>query len=161
MRTKCTVVLTVQDTIKTTLPSGGGHPYVLNQEKNLLMNLPTSKPVLPPLSIKKPESKWPVASDNGSGFTFPVSATSSVFSEPPTPSIMPLFAAADQNQSKERSTELSFSFGLKKSSPAVVFSFPCTSNAAVQNDSGDIKFNFGSTEKPSLSFSFGKNSVCC
>ncbi|TKY73162.1 Nuclear pore complex protein NUP1 [Spatholobus suberectus] len=149
-----------EDAMKTTLQSGG-HPFVVNQAKKPPTKLATSKPVLPPISIKKPESKWTVASDNGSGFTFPVSTSSSVFSEPPTPSIMPLFSAGDQYQLKERSAELSYSFGLKKSSPAVVFSFPSTSNTAVQNDAGDIKFNFGSTEKPRLSFSFGKNAVCC
>ncbi|KAK7327735.1 hypothetical protein VNO77_21825 [Canavalia gladiata] len=147
-----------EDPMKT-LPSGS-HPFAVNQEKKPLVNPAASKPVLPPISIKKPESRWALASDNGSGFTFPVSASSSVFSEPPTPSIMPLFSTGDQNQLKERSTELSFSFGFKKSTPGLVFSFPSTSNT-VQNDAGDIKFNFGSTEKPRLSFSFGKNAICC
>lgn len=158
--TKCTDVLTVQDAMKTTLLSGG-HPLGVNQEQKLLTNPATIKPALPPISIKKPESRWTLATDTGSGFTFPVSASTSVFSEPPTPSITPLLSARDQHQLKEGSTELSYSFGLKKSSPAVVFSFPSTSNTAIQNEAGDIKFNFGSTKKPRLSFSFGKNAVCC
>ncbi|XP_027331242.1 nuclear pore complex protein NUP1 isoform X2 [Abrus precatorius] len=148
-----------EDALKT-LPCGS-HPCVVNQERKPLTNSAASKPVLPPISIKKPKSRWTLESDNGSGFTFPISTSSSVFSEPPTPSIMPLLSTGDQRQLKERSTEPPYSFGLKKSSPAVVFSFPSTSNTAVQNDAGDIKFNFGSTENPRLSFSFGKNAVCC
>ncbi|CAJ1975524.1 unnamed protein product [Sphenostylis stenocarpa] len=105
-----------------TLPSGG-QPYGVNQEKKPPTNPATIKPVLPPISIKKPESRWTVASDNSSGFTFPVSTSSSVFSEPPTPSIMPLFSAGDQQQSKG-STELSYTFGLKKASPALIQGVP-------------------------------------
>ncbi|XP_020207716.1 nuclear pore complex protein NUP1 isoform X1 [Cajanus cajan] len=149
-----------EDAVKSTLPSGG-HPFVVNQETKPLTIPATSKPVLPPISIKKPESRWTVASDNGSGFTFPVSASSSVFSELPTPSITPLFSAGDQQQLKERSTEPLYSFGLKKSNTALVFSFPSTSNTAVQNDAADLKFNFGLTEKPRLSFSFEKNAFSC
>ncbi|KAK7411134.1 hypothetical protein VNO78_02565 [Psophocarpus tetragonolobus] len=137
-----------------------GHPSVVNQEKKSLTNPATIKAVLPPISIKKPESKWTLASDNGSGFTFPVSASSSVFSEPPTPSIVPLFSSVD-NQSKEGSTDLSYSFSLKKSSSQVVFSFPSTSNTAILNEAEDIKFKFGSIEKPKprILFSFGNNCV--
>ncbi|KAL2340462.1 hypothetical protein Fmac_008402 [Flemingia macrophylla] len=149
-----------EDAVKSTLPSGG-HPFVVNQEKKPLTNPATSKPVLPPISIKKPESRWTVASDNGSGFTFPVSASTSAFSELPTPSITPPFSTGDQHQLKEGSVEPSYSFGLKKSNTALVFSFPSTSNTAVQNDAAYLKFNFGLTEKPRLSFSFGKNAVCC
>lgn len=159
MRTKCTEVLTLQDATKMTLPRGG-HPFGVNQEKQAPTDPATIKPVLPPIAIKKPESRWTVASDNGSGFTFPVSTSSSVFSEPPTPSIMPLFSAGDQHQLKEGSTELSYSFGLKKC-PAIVFCFPSTSNTTVQNEAGDPKFNFGSTKKTSLSFSFENNAVRC
>ncbi|KAK8465909.1 hypothetical protein PHAVU_009G207200 [Phaseolus vulgaris] len=147
------------DATKMTLPIGG-HPYGVNQEKQASTNPASIKPVLPPISIKKPESKWTVASDNGSGFTFPVSTSSSVFSEPPTPSITPLFSAGDQHQLKQGSTELSYSFGSKKS-PAVVFCFPSTSNSAVQNEAGDMKFNFGSSKKTNLSFCFEKNAVRC
>ncbi|XP_057436015.1 nuclear pore complex protein NUP1 [Lotus japonicus] len=133
----------------------------VNEEKMPLTSSAASKPVLAPITVKKPVSRWTSGSDNGSGFTFPVSASSSVFLEPPTPSIMPLFSAAgDQHQSKEGSSVLSYSFGSKKSGPAVVFSFPSTSNT-IHNGIGDIKFNFGSPEKARLSFSFGKNAVCC
>ncbi|KOM40050.1 hypothetical protein LR48_Vigan04g024800 [Vigna angularis] len=147
------------DATKLNLPRGG-HPYGVNQEKQAPTNPATIKPVLPPIAIKKPESRWTVASDNGSGFTFPVSTSSSVFSEPPTPSIMPLFSAGDQHQLKEGSTELSYSFGLKKC-PTIVFCFPSTSNTTVQNEAGDPKFNFGSTKKTNLSFSFKNNAVRC
>ncbi|CAL0304980.1 unnamed protein product [Lupinus luteus] len=147
-----------QNVLKT-LPSGD-NPFELNLEKKPFSNSPASKPVLPPISIKKHESKWTFSSDNGSGFTFPISASSSVLSEPPTPSIMPLFSTGDQHQSNERSTDPSYSFGLKNSSEAVVFNFPSTSNTAAHNDAGEIKFNFGSTEKERLSFSFGKDAIC-
>lgn len=144
------------------LPSGGGqYPSVVNQEKKTFANNATSKPVLAPISIKKPESKWTLASDNSSGFTFPVTASSSVFSEPPTPSITPLlFSTGNQHQSEENSTQLSYSFGNKKSNPAVVFSFPSTSNT-VHDNAEVIKYNFGSTDKARLQFSFGKTAVNC
>ncbi|KAL1348724.1 uncharacterized protein [Arachis hypogaea] len=148
-----------EDTSKT--HPGGSFPFIVNQEKKPLSNSTSSKPVLPPITIKRPvrDSRW--LSDNGTGFTFPVTTSSSVSSEPPTPTIMP-FASEDQNQSKEISTETSYSFGSKSSSdPAVVFSFPSTSNSVVHDDADDIKFNFGSDDKPRLSFSFEKNAVCC
>ena len=153
-------VLNVQDVLMT-LPSVGQYPSLVNQEKKTVANNAANKPVLAPISIKKPESKWTLASDNSSGFTFPVTATSSVFSEPPTPSIMPLlFSTGNQQQSEETSTQLSYSFGVKKLNPSVVFSFPSTSNT-VDNDAGVIKYNFGSTDKARLSFSFGKTAVNC
>jgi hypothetical protein len=121
----------------------------------------TNNPLLQQTPSPKHESKWTLASDNTLGFTFPVTAPSSVFSEPPTPSIMPLlFPTGNQHQSEEISTQLSYSFGTKKSNPAVVFSFPSTSNI-VHNDDGVIKYNFGSTDKARLSFSFGKTAVNC
>ncbi|KEH38489.1 hypothetical protein MtrunA17_Chr2g0313971 [Medicago truncatula] len=144
------------------LPSVNQYPSLVNQEKKTVANNAANKPVLAPITIKKPESKWTLASDNSSGFTFPVTATSSVFSEPPTPSIMPLlFSTGNQHQSEETtSTQLSYSFGVKKLNPAVVFSFPSTSNT-VDNDAGVIKYNFGSTDNPRLSFSFEKTAVDC
>ena len=152
-------VLIVQDVLMA-LPSVGQHPSSLNQEKKTVPNNSTSKPVLAPISIKKPE-KWTSASDNSSGFTFPITATSSVFSEPPTPSIMPLlFSIGNQQQLEETSNQLSYSFGVKKSNPAVVFSFPSTSNT-VDNDAGVIKYNFGSINTARLSFSFEKTAVNC
>ncbi|MED6186089.1 hypothetical protein PIB30_063436 [Stylosanthes scabra] len=142
--------------------SGGSFPFTVNHEKKPLPNSTSSKPVLPPITIKKPvrDSRW--LSDNGTGFTFPVTTSSSVSSEPPTPTIVPLFFSEDQNQSTETSTETSYSFGSKRSSdPPVVFSFPSTSNSVAHDDADDIKFNFGSEDKPRLSFSFDKNAVCC
>ncbi|KAI9117116.1 hypothetical protein K1719_011282 [Acacia pycnantha] len=151
---------TEEDALK--IAAFGDKPSVTTQEKTPLFNSSASKPVLPSISINKPESKWTLASDKSSGFTFPISASSSILSEPPTPSITPLFSAGGQHQSKEVSTEPSYSFGLKRSSPPVVFSFPSTSSTAAQNDAaGDIKFSFGSNEKARLSFSsFDKNAVC-
>ncbi|XP_058764142.1 nuclear pore complex protein NUP1 isoform X2 [Vicia villosa] len=145
--------------VSMALPSGGGqYPSVVNQEKKTFANNATSKPVLAPISIKKPESKWTLASDNSSGFTFPVTASSSIFSEPPTPSMTPLLiSTGNQHQSEENSTQLSYSFGIKKSNPAVVFSFPSTSNTVDDN----AKYNFGSTDKARLQFSFGKTAVNC
>lgn len=149
----------MQDALKI-VPSGG-HPGMKIQEKMPLSNSSVSKPVLPSISINKPDSKWTFASDKSSGFTFPLSASSSVFSEPPTPSIVPSFSTGGQCQSKESYNEPSYSFGQKRSSPALVFSFPSTSSTAIQNDAGDVKFSFGSNEKARLSFSsFGKNAVC-
>ncbi|KAI4335707.1 hypothetical protein L6164_014329 [Bauhinia variegata] len=142
---------TDEDALKT-LPSGG-QSCAVNHEKRPVSESSLSKPVLPSIFINKPESRWTFASDNNSGFTFPVSTSSSVFSEPPTPSIFPSSLSGDQNQSKERS-EPSYSFGLKKSSPRLVFSFPSTSNTTALNDAGDIHFSFGSNEKSRLSFNF-------
>ncbi|XP_054820773.1 uncharacterized protein LOC129319718 [Prosopis cineraria] len=141
--------------------SSVNQPSVKIQEKIPLSNYSIGKPVLPSININKPEPKWTLASDRSSGFTFPVSAASSVFSEPPTPSIVPSFSTGGDRQSKEIATEPSYSFGSKRSSPALVFSFPSTSSTAVQNDAGDIKFSFGSNDKARLSFSsFGTNAVC-
>lgn len=141
--------------------SSVNQPGVKIQEKIPLSNYSIGKPVLPSININKPEPKWTLASDRSSGFTFPVSAASSVFSEPPTPSIVPSFSTGGDRQSKEIATEPSYSFGSKRSSPALVFSFPSTSSTAVQNDAGDIKFSFGSNDKARLSFSsFGTNAVC-
>lgn len=134
----------------------------ISQENKSVVNNAASKPVLPPISVKKPESRWNSASDNSLGFTFPVSTSSSVFSEPPTPSILPLFSTSNQQQQlNEKSTEPSYHFGIKKSNLAVVFSFPSTSNTTVHSGTGAIKFNFGSTDESRLSFAFEKNAACC
>lgn len=109
-----------------------------------------SQPILKPISFKRPDPQQVISADNGRGFTFPFSATASSAAEPPTPSIMPSFPAA---QSKELPT---YSFGTKKSSgERVVFSFPSTSNAAPSIDDGesDLKFKFGSDKKKRVSFS--------
>ncbi|EXC04106.1 hypothetical protein L484_012343 [Morus notabilis] len=119
-----------------------------------------TKPVLSSISINKPDSKWTFSSDQGSGFTFPVSTSSEVLSEPPTPSIVPSFLVSGQHQPKDGVAVPSYTFGSSKSSSALVFSFPSTSSSAIQNDSSDIKFSFGS-DKPRLSFSsITKDAIC-
>ncbi|KAL5769012.1 hypothetical protein ACOSP7_015570 [Xanthoceras sorbifolium] len=119
-----------------------------------------SKPILPSISIGKPGQKWTGSSDSSTGFTFPVSTSSVVLSEPPTPSIMPLFSASGLQQPNEGSAIPSYSFGLKKSTPALVFSFPSTSGTPLDGAS-DLKFNFGSDKTRRISFSsIGKDAVC-
>ncbi|KEH22172.1 F-box/RNI superfamily protein, putative [Medicago truncatula] len=49
-----------------------------------------------------------------------------------------LFSSGNQQQLEETSNQLLYSFGVKMSNPAVVFSFPSTSNT-VDNDAGVIK----------------------
>lgn len=119
-----------------------------------------TKPVLSSISIEKPNSKWTLSSDHSSGFTFPVSTASKVLSEPPTPSVMPSFLASSQSQPKDGSAVPSYTFGATKSTPSLVFSFPSTSSAAIQNDTSEIEFSFGS-DKPRLSFgSIEKDAIC-
>ncbi|XVF88359.1 hypothetical protein PTKIN_Ptkin19aG0044600 [Pterospermum kingtungense] len=120
-----------------------------------------NKPVLASISVTKPEQRWMFTWDNSSGFTFPVSTSSGVSSEPPTPSIMPSLSGSSQLQPKEEDTRLSYGFGLNRSSPALVFSFPSTSSAPNHVDASDITFNFGSDRSSRISFSsIGKNTIC-
>ncbi|KAA3476910.1 Triosephosphate isomerase [Gossypium australe] len=120
-----------------------------------------NKPVLASISVTKPEQRWMFTSDNSTGFTFPVSASSGVSSEPPTPTIMPFLSGSGQHQPKEELTEPSYSFGLNRSSPALVFSFPSTSSAPNHVDASDISFNFGSDRSSRICFSpIGKNTIC-
>ncbi|XP_057768069.1 uncharacterized protein LOC130988282 [Salvia miltiorrhiza] len=98
--------------------------------------------------------------DNGLGFTFPVSASAGVLSEPPTPSIVPSSSASVTTQPSGMPSIPSYSFGTNKSAPSVVFSFPSTSSASNHDDS-DLKFSFGSDNKTRLCFSsFGEDSIC-
>lgn len=118
-----------------------------------------TKPVLPSISISKPESRWPFASDTSSGFSFPVSSSGV---EPPTPTIVPSFSAGGgvQQQPKE-GPPAPYNFGSKRSTPALVFSFPSSSSANIHEDSLGIKYSFGSDENTRLSFSsFEKDAVC-
>ncbi|KAF3453713.1 hypothetical protein FNV43_RR04154 [Rhamnella rubrinervis] len=119
------------------------------------------KPFLSNIFIDKPDLRWKCSSENSSGFTFPVSTSSGVVSEPPTPSVLPTFSgSSEQYPPKDGHSELSYTFGASKSNPALVFSFPSTSSAASRNDASDIKYSFGS-DKPRLSFgSVGKNTIC-
>ncbi|MBA0693735.1 hypothetical protein Goari_004086 [Gossypium aridum] len=120
-----------------------------------------NKPVLASISVTKPEQRWMSTSDNSTGFTFPVSASSGVSSEPPTPTIMPFLSGSSQHQPKEELTEPSYSFGLNRTSPALVFSFPSTSSAPNHVDASDISFNFGSDRSSRICFSpIGKNTIC-
>ncbi|KAG4194472.1 hypothetical protein ERO13_A06G055000v2 [Gossypium hirsutum] len=120
-----------------------------------------NKPVLASISVTKPEQRWMFTSDNSTGFTFPVSASSGVSSEPPTPTIVPFLSGSSQHQPKEELTEPSYSFGLNRSSPALVFSFPSTSSTPNHVDASDISFNFGSDRSSRLCFSpIGKNTIC-
>ncbi|PIN26701.1 hypothetical protein CDL12_00536 [Handroanthus impetiginosus] len=118
-----------------------------------------TKPSLPSISINKPEFRS-VSSDNGPGFTFPVSASSGVLSEPPTPSIAPSSSSTILPQPIGMSSIPSYTFGTNKSTPRLVFSFPSSSNASTHDDS-DLKFSFGSDKKTRLSFSsIGKDTIC-
>ncbi|XP_062078086.1 nuclear pore complex protein NUP1 [Humulus lupulus] len=120
-----------------------------------------TKPLLANISIDKPNSNWKFSSNQSSGFTFPVSTVSGVSSEPPTPSIMPSFSANSQHQPKHEPVVPSYTFGSSTTTmPSLVFSFPSTSSSAIQNDTSDIKFSFGS-DKPRLSFgSMKKDAIC-
>lgn len=120
-------------------------------------------PILQQISVGRHGPSRAVSSDNGSAFTFPISASSSIFSEPPTPSVMPRFSSGVVSQPTELRTVPSYSFGTNRSTPALVFSFPfpSTSSASAQIDADDLKFSFGSDKKTRLSFgSVGKDAVC-
>ncbi|KAI3694823.1 hypothetical protein L1987_77804 [Smallanthus sonchifolius] len=106
-----------------------------------------SQPILKPISFKRPDPQQVISSDNGRGLTFSFPATASSASEPPTPSIMPSFPPPAAPQSKEPPVMPTYSFGMNKSSERVVFSFPSTRNASVDDDASDFKFNFGSDKK--------------
>lgn len=121
-----------------------------------------NKPALPSITVGKPDQRWALSSDKTtSGFTFPVSASSGVNSEPPTPTIMPS-TSATASPPEDASSIPSYSFGSKKAGPALVFSFPSTSNASIpDNASSDLKFKFGSEKTTRLSFSsIGKDAIC-
>lgn len=124
-----------------------------------------TKPGFPSITINKPESKWAFSTDNGSGFTFPVSgASSGTLSEPPTPSIFPSTSLGGSQPLllKPETAVSSYSFGSKKSSPTLVFSFSSTNSDTTYTDAKNIKFSFGSDDHTRLSFgSVGKDAVCC
>ncbi|KAK2645916.1 hypothetical protein Ddye_021111 [Dipteronia dyeriana] len=120
-----------------------------------------NKPVLSSISIGKPGQNWTFSSDSTTGFTFPVSTSSGVSSEPPTPTIMASFSSSGQQQQNEGAAIPSYCFGLKKSTPAIVFSFPSTSGTSPLDVASDLKFNFGSDVTRRISFSsIGKDAVC-
>ncbi|KAL0427156.1 UNVERIFIED_CONTAM: hypothetical protein Slati_2890400 [Sesamum latifolium] len=118
-----------------------------------------TKHSLPSISINKPDFRA-IPFDNGPGFTFPVSASSGVLSEPPTPSITPSSSASTLSQPIGAPAVPSYSFGTKNSTPRLVFSFPSTSTASTSNHS-DLKFSFGSEKNTRLSFSnLGTDAIC-
>ncbi|KAK8602149.1 hypothetical protein V6N13_058197 [Hibiscus sabdariffa] len=122
-----------------------------------------NKPVLASISVTKPEQRWMFNSDNSTGFTFPVSASSGMSSEPPTPTIIPsILDSSQQHQPKEELTGPTYTFGVNRSSPALVFSFPSESSAPNHIDASDIiTFNFGSDRSSRISFSpVGENTTC-
>ncbi|CAA0819927.1 Unknown protein [Striga hermonthica] len=115
------------------------------------------RPSLPSISVGKPV--FPAtSSENVPGFTFPVSTCSGVLSEPPTPSVMP----SAVSHSIDLHTIPSYTFGVKKSTPPLVFSFPSTSSStSLLGEDYDLKFSFGSEDKARLSFSsIGKDAIC-
>ncbi|KAL3532319.1 hypothetical protein ACH5RR_005840 [Cinchona calisaya] len=120
-----------------------------------------SRPILPHISVgRQHDPLRSVSSDNVAAFTFPLSASLSILSEPPTPSFMPFSSSGMVSQPKEVPTVPAYSFGTKKSTPPLVFSFPSTSNAPTHVEAHDLKFNFGS-DKTRLSFgSVGKDAIC-
>ncbi|XAR66887.1 hypothetical protein NMG60_11013257 [Bertholletia excelsa] len=117
-----------------------------------------SKPTLAAISVDRPGLRQTNFSDNTSGFTFPFSTSSS---ELPTPSIVPTTLAGGLSQPKDSLAIPSYSFGTKRSTPVLVFSFPSTSNASTPDGTEDIKFSFGSDKKNRISFSsVGKDAIC-
>ncbi|XP_052198956.1 uncharacterized protein LOC127806038 isoform X2 [Diospyros lotus] len=117
-----------------------------------------AKPVLPSISVGKPDMTQVAFSVNNSAFTFPVSTSSGILSEPPTPSILPSTSASSLPQQNVDPAVPSYSFGDKRSSPALIFSF--TSTSSIQDGTSNLNFSFGS-DKNGLSFgSFGKDAIC-
>lgn len=139
-------------------PLSNGQDAKIINEAEALKNHGT-KPSLPSISINRPHLRA-ASSENGPGFTFPVSASTGVLSEPPTPSIIPSSSASLLSQPVGTPSIPSYSFGSKNSAESVVFSFPSTSSASNHDDS-DLKFSFGSDKKTRLSFSsFGTDGIC-
>lgn len=133
---------------------------VSTTSKSIAAHTSGTKPTLPFISISKPDPRSAVSSNNSFGFTFPVPASSG--SEPPTPS-MASFSASVIPPSVEPSAAAApppYSFGTKKSSQHLVFSFP-SSSSALQSDTSGIQFNFGADRKTTrLSFSAVGKAVC-
>nr|GMD82756.1 nuclear pore complex protein NUP1 isoform X2 [Ipomoea batatas] len=135
------------------------NPLSSKPAKELPAHTSGTKPTLPAIAISKPDLGRGIFSDNGLGFSFPVPVSSGTLSEPPTPS-MPSSATKVASNPEEPSAVPSYSFGMKKSSPPLVFSFPSTSSTPLITDPSNIKFNFGTEEKPRLSFSAAGKTIC-
>ncbi|KAL4334140.1 hypothetical protein GQ457_07G041100 [Hibiscus cannabinus] len=81
--------------------------------------------VLASISVSKPEQRWMFASDNSTGFSFPVSASSIASSEPPTPSIMPSLPGSNLHQLKKGLSGPLYSFGgSSRLFPSLIFFVP-------------------------------------
>jgi len=63
-----------------------------------------NKPVLPSITIDKPDQRWALSSNKSSGFTFLVSASPGILSEPPTTTIMPSNSATVEPAPKDVSS---------------------------------------------------------
>ncbi|KAK3038029.1 hypothetical protein RJ639_032008 [Escallonia herrerae] len=143
--------------VTTTVPVASGSKI----SKKLPPQSSGTRPTLQSIAISKPDPRSLISSDNGLGFSFPISASASALAEPPTPSIMPSFMTSGPAQAKERPAIPSFSFGTKKTTPPLVFSFPSTSGASTRDEVADLKFDFGSDKKNRVSFrSVGKDAIC-
>ncbi|KAL8206248.1 hypothetical protein R6Q57_009799 [Mikania cordata] len=136
-------------------------PWLIDNQINSqdLTRKRPSKPILKPISFKRPDPQQIISSDNGGGFTFSFSGNASSASELLTPSIMPSFPPISAPLSKEPPIIPAYSFGTKKYGEQVVFSFPSTSNAPVDDGASDLKFNFRSDRKRVSFGSIGKNAV--
>ncbi|KAK3006218.1 hypothetical protein RJ639_015562 [Escallonia herrerae] len=141
--------------VTTTVPVASGSKI----SKKMPPQSSGTGPTVQSIAISKPDPRSLVSSDNGLGFSFPISA--SALAEPPTPSIMPSFMTSGPAQAKEGPTVPSFSFGTKKTTPPLVFSFPSTSGNSTCDEVADLKFDFGSDKKNRVSFrSVGKDAIC-
>ncbi|KAL2500715.1 Nuclear pore complex protein [Forsythia ovata] len=105
------------------------NPIGLVPSKDQSVLLHGNKPFLPSIYINRANPRA-VSSDHGLGFTFPVSASSGVLSEPPTPSIMPSSSTSAPSQPKDVTGVPLYSFGTDKSTPRLIFSFPSTSSTS-------------------------------
>lgn len=144
-----------------TVPNAANSEVLNLQRKPPSYSVVGTKPVLPSISVGKPDPRWTFSSDSSTGFSFPVSSSTAVFSEPPTPSILPSFLASDVHQPKEGPAVPKYSFGLNTSTSRLVFAFPSTSSAPSNDDASDLKFNFGSDKTTRISFSsIGKDAIC-
>uniref|UniRef100_A0A7N0VI64 Nuclear pore complex protein NUP1 n=1 Tax=Kalanchoe fedtschenkoi TaxID=63787 RepID=A0A7N0VI64_KALFE len=127
--------------------AGSELPTVLKTQQSLSSG---NKPALASISVNRPNPKSVLSIGSSSGFTFPVPASSGLLSEPPTPSITP--AKVSPNVDEGLSTPL-YTFGSKKPSPGLVFSFASSSSFSDRVDDSDVKFNFGSDRTSRISFS--------
>ncbi|GFZ20865.1 hypothetical protein Acr_29g0000270 [Actinidia rufa] len=116
-------------------------------------------PILASISVDKPHLRQSIFPNYG--FSFPITTSSGVLSEPPTPSIMPSILVSSPPESKDGPTIPIYSFWTKRSTPALVFSFPSTSTASTEDEASNIKFSFGLDSENRISFrSVGKDAIC-